>query len=76
MCASYYISLVLTIAFCKCSLLFFDNKVKNYSVQGSCMHTASDHYGWWAVDLLNPFYITKVKLYERNDAGAGRSYYI
>lgn len=51
------------------------DKTKNY-YKGSCMHTESGtRYPWWAVDLQKEYRITKVKLYERNDAG-GRSFHL
>ncbi|KAL3854240.1 hypothetical protein ACJMK2_013515 [Sinanodonta woodiana] len=37
---------------------------------GSCIHTASEPFSWWAVDLGKVFSITAIKIYNRNDAGA------
>lgn len=46
---------------------------KNY-FKGSCTHTASDYYAWWTVDLQHEYRITKVKIHERDDAGADGKY--
>lgn len=38
--------------------------------QGSCTHSDREDNPWWAVDLLNEYYITKVRIHERDDASA------
>ncbi|XP_052782382.1 fucolectin-like [Mya arenaria] len=50
---------------------------KNYYTGKSCTHNAGENYPWWAVDLGKDFHITKVKIHERDDAGAdGRSFHL
>ena len=42
------------------------NKDKNW-YHGSCTHTDSELYPWWAVDLQHTYHISRVKIYNRND---------
>ena len=47
---------------------------KNYFA-GSCTHTDMEQNPWWAVDLQGEYHLTKVKIHERDDAGADGGLY-
>ncbi|KAL3064838.1 hypothetical protein OYC64_000963 [Pagothenia borchgrevinki] len=49
-----------------------DGNRNNHFLSGSCTHTDEESNPWWRVDLLEPYVVTSVHIYNRGDCCSDR----